>query len=383
MPQVLICGAGWAGMNAARLLQERGFSVKILEKSERVGGRISTDFKEGFTLDRGFQVINPSYAELREAGALAGLVTTRIPKGIEILRGDAILKAGDPRSDLRYLPTLWRKEFGGFREKLEFLKFLRQPTSDISFGAAMAKSKRLFIEVLKPFLDGVVLGDVTSMSNRVVRELIHWFIKGTPVLIEGGVARASENLAAGLDIDFGVEILAATERKVTTDQGELSADAVVVATDPITATKLLGLAAPVMNFSQTWYFDLPIGVVTSKHLRVGGQGPITNSIALSNLIADYAPAGRTLLAATCIEKATESAVRVHLSQLWGVSVDDWRLIECIDIPNSLPRMLPGSPLIATQKVNGVWLAGDWCATPSQQGALLSGKLVANLISASR
>ena len=63
--RVIICGAGWAGLNAGRLLKSNGYEVIILEKSDRVGGRVTSDLVDGFILDRGFQVINPAYAELR------------------------------------------------------------------------------------------------------------------------------------------------------------------------------------------------------------------------------------------------------------------------------------------------------------------------------
>ncbi len=41
--KVLICGAGWAGMHAAQLLQEAGYVVKVLEKAEKPGRRIERD----------------------------------------------------------------------------------------------------------------------------------------------------------------------------------------------------------------------------------------------------------------------------------------------------------------------------------------------------
>jgi phytoene dehydrogenase-like protein len=100
MPQAVICGAGWAGMNCARVLQERGFSVQVLEKSDRPGGRITSDFVGGFTIDNGFQVVNPAYAELRETAIMDGLASFKLAKGLEIVETNRIYKVGDPRSDL-------------------------------------------------------------------------------------------------------------------------------------------------------------------------------------------------------------------------------------------------------------------------------------------
>ena len=137
---------------------------------------------------------------------------------------------------------------------------------------------------------------------------------------------------------------------------------------------------PKMNYSETWYFDIAEGAVTSKFLRVGGAGPVVNSIALSNVAPSFAPSGRTLVAATTLKSSSESSARSHLSKLWSVETQHWRLITKREIPYSLPFKGSKSAMVDELRVAGIWCAGDWRTTPSQQGALLSGKLVANAIS---
>ncbi len=67
MTDVLIIGGGIAGLTAARKLHRRGFSVKIIEATDRVGGRIKTDIVDGFRLDRGFQILLTAYPEAQKA----------------------------------------------------------------------------------------------------------------------------------------------------------------------------------------------------------------------------------------------------------------------------------------------------------------------------
>ncbi len=51
---VIVVGAGMAGLSAARLLREQGLRVKVLEASERIGGRAWTDTETlGVPFDRG------------------------------------------------------------------------------------------------------------------------------------------------------------------------------------------------------------------------------------------------------------------------------------------------------------------------------------------
>ena len=66
---VVIVGAGLSGLACAKHLTEAGMDVLVLERGERVGGRVRTDRIDGFLLDRGFQVLLDSYEEARAASA--------------------------------------------------------------------------------------------------------------------------------------------------------------------------------------------------------------------------------------------------------------------------------------------------------------------------
>jgi hypothetical protein len=378
--KVIVVGAGWAGLNAARVLTDAGFHVRVFEKSDRVGGRITSDYVDGFTLDRGFQVINPKYAELRETGVIDSIDFNTLPKGLDIRSGLDTIRIGDFRTSLKYLPGALSTNLGSAREKLAFISYLGKRSADTEFEVAMKDVGTFYKKVLKPFLDGVFLVDSDQVSNQMARELIHWFIKGAPGLPSGGVREVSESLAVGLDIDFNIEVNSVSAFEVITSKGRESADAILLATDPSSAADFLGIPAPCMNASQTWYFKAPKGEIDSDHLRVGGIGPIVNSVALSNVCPTYAPGDSTLIAATNLNTAEESEIRLHLSYLWEVSTSHWELIKCYTIPHSLPLHTPGKPLVAKELTEkGIYLAGDWRATPSQQGALLSGRLAAQAI----
>jgi phytoene dehydrogenase-like protein len=61
---VVVVGAGAAGLACARTLAARGVDVLVLEQSDAPGGRIRTDRVDGFLLDRGFQVLPTAYPEV-------------------------------------------------------------------------------------------------------------------------------------------------------------------------------------------------------------------------------------------------------------------------------------------------------------------------------
>ena len=61
---VVIVGGGIAGLTAAIELQNEGLTVKLLEATDRIGGRVKTDIVDGFLLDHGFQVLLTAYPEV-------------------------------------------------------------------------------------------------------------------------------------------------------------------------------------------------------------------------------------------------------------------------------------------------------------------------------
>ena len=70
---VVVVGGGLAGLSAAVHLHRAGLAVTVCEAGDEVGGRIRTDRRDGFLLDRGFQVVLPAYPELRRQVDLSAL----------------------------------------------------------------------------------------------------------------------------------------------------------------------------------------------------------------------------------------------------------------------------------------------------------------------
>src|SRR5262245_63655767 len=62
---VIVLGAGLAGLACARRIAAAGLGPIVLEAGDRPGGRVRTDRVGGFLLDRGFQVLPTAYPEAR------------------------------------------------------------------------------------------------------------------------------------------------------------------------------------------------------------------------------------------------------------------------------------------------------------------------------
>jgi putrescine oxidase len=72
---VVVVGAGAAGLTAANELRKAGLSVAVLEARDRVGGRLWTDVIDGAMLELGGQWVSPDQEALQEAIAELGLET--------------------------------------------------------------------------------------------------------------------------------------------------------------------------------------------------------------------------------------------------------------------------------------------------------------------
>jgi protoporphyrinogen oxidase len=379
---VLIIGAGLAGMSAAISLQEAGRDVQIIESSDRPGGRVTSDIIDGFICDRGFQLINSKYPALQSLDVIKEIDFIRAPRVIEVSLGNDRRALGDPR----VAPwTALDKATGTIPEKLSLLRFLAStPKENQSVEDVLRSSGSVYARALRPFLQGVFLTDPKNVDARYGQSIIKSFVTGSIGVPRKGVAELSKALATRVrSITYGVQVDSLEEKVVKTSAGDFNATTVIVATDATTATQLLGLAeVPRMAGCITWYHAVTNNPSGNGRLVVDGQnrGPIINSIVMSDISSSYAPLGQHLVSTTTDLGATESDVRRHLAVMWGMSTHDWQLIAKYEIPAALPIQNVGRALTQTVKVSeNVFVVGDHRAVPSQQGALFSGRLAAELI----
>jgi len=105
-PTVAIIGAGMAGITAARLLSERGYSVTIYEKARGLGGRMSTRREGDYAFDHGCQFFTARderfrrYLEAWEEQGLASRWDLRVAScergTVTPLRDDTLRYVGVP-----------------------------------------------------------------------------------------------------------------------------------------------------------------------------------------------------------------------------------------------------------------------------------------------
>ena len=399
---VIIVGAGLAGLAAARTLTRAGRSVLVYEGSDGVGGRVRTDIIDGFRLDRGFQVLLTAYPELHRQLDVDALDLRAFEPGALVWLGTRGHVVSDP---FRRPTQLWSSTFapiGSLADKVRIAglrhRVRRSPSSQLLRGPDVATndslrasgfSPKMISRFFRPLVGGIQLDPSLSTSNRMFEVILRSLFEGESTVPALGMGAIPEQLAAALPA--GVIRLNAAVRTVAPGRVELvdgtiaRAQAVVVATEGPAASVLLGLP-PVGSRSAGCVYFAADSAPTDKRLIVldgAHSGPALNVAVMSNVAPTYAPAGKHLIAAALpnvIEGDLESMVRTQLRGWWGNQVDSWTHLRTYRIAHGQPDQAP--PFSPKQRVslgNSLFVCGDHRDTGSIQGALFSGRRCAEAV----
>ena len=399
---VVIVGAGLAGLNAAITVQRAGRSLLVLEAADAVGGRMRTDEVDGLQLDRGFQILNPAYPELVDLGLLEELDLRPFDAGIMVALEQGIARLGDPRRRPQWLLSSVLSGVGDVSEKAKLMAAIARIWMRSSLANPMERAgsveqslqvdgvgARIYERVLRPFLSGVFLDDPEQVAAGHGDFVVRSFLDGRPSLPARGMGALPKAMALRLPreaLRLNTAVHEVAPGRVRVDGGEITARQVIVAVDPRTAGSWFPkLGVPDTRACTSWYHVTRQAPAEERAILVDGlrRGPVMNSVALSKVAPGYASGGRTLMSSTALGRlpsaADEQAARAHLASMWGTSTADWELVRTDVIEAALPSLAPGQPMARTVEVEpGLLLAGDHRNTPSQQGALLSGRRAARV-----
>ena len=394
---VVIVGAGLAGLRAAQVLEQQGREVVVVESAEHVGGRISSEVVDGFTIDAGFQLLNTSYPELRAAQLRNSLDLRFFPSTVALRKGGKDQILAHPLRDPRgVVQSLWgaRHELPDLARFAKVLAgvgltptpgFLEAPDSTTLEGLRRrGLSERFIDETVRPFLQGVLLENELETSWRYTQMVLRSFVRGRAAVPSAGMRGlplALRRTLSSTQFRFGERVHELRPDGVTTNLGTMTAQHVVVATDQNSAARLLGRAGEPQRTVTTWWFSTPVVRDGRLHLDVDGAF-LANAVAMSVSAPEYAPPGRSLIAASAVgghEDGELPRVRTDVARLFGLDTSDVELIATSRISEALPVRSAGESWRGSDVINGITFAGDYLETPSIQGALVSGRRAATRV----
>ncbi|WP_380167910.1 FAD-dependent oxidoreductase [Jannaschia sp. R86511] len=422
---VVVVGAGLAGLACARGLMGSGLDVVVLEADDGVGGRVRTDDVDGVLVDRGFQLLNPTYPVLPWFVDVDALRLQALGAGVVVARGDAPTTRtllADPLRRPDALPGILRS---GLLDAGDLLGLLRLVTRALLLPArrleqapdtgwhaafdAAGLDGPLRRHVVEPFLTGTLADAAGTTSRRYVDLLLRSFARAglgaAPGLPTGGMQAFSDAVAVPLPAGSvrtraRVQSLTPTGDRWavhgTHAEGDfqLVAATVVVAGEARSAAALLDRpAAPDKGLTTVWHLsDEPLDVGRrGPYLHVDGDRShlrrhgLVNTVVVNRSAPGYLPTslhGRSDLVATTVlgtlgdeRDAALTQVRAQAARAVGTDAAALgRVVAVHEIPHALPRTVP--PLDVRRPVDltdGRFVVGDHRDTPSIQGALVSGR----------
>jgi phytoene dehydrogenase-like protein len=408
---VVIVGAGLAGLRCARRLTDLGRDVIVLESGDGVGGRVRTDVVDGFRCDRGFQVLNPAYPAVRRWVDVGALDLKPFGSGVLVRRLDGLQVLADPVREPRLIAQTVRSGYLRPRELAGVTRWtarvmadpqavIRQPDATLAESLDEAGvTGRLRHEVLDPFLAGVLVESHGTSSANFTKLLVRMFALGRPAVPARGMKALPEQLAAPLGdrVRLGHRVESITPRDggvgVQVDGTRVRGRAVVVATDPVAAARLTPIRQPSSKGLVTWWFEAPEPPTRLPLIAVDGRrtehvpGPVWNTAVLSATAPSYAPAARHLVEATCLldrpdGDASEADVLRHVGEIYGCDTTGWRTVIRHRVDAALTAMAPPLKVRSTVTLgDGLFVCGDHRDTASIQGALVSGQRAAEAVAA--
>src|SRR5271163_125330 len=353
--KVIVVGAGMAGLAAAYRLRRAGADVTVLESSDHVGGRLGTDTRDGYLIERGAQLITSTYRNALGLVKELGLETELRPTSPWM----AIVKDGRPRrmpsgamfplyaltTGLVSLPDLAR--FIWHTTKLKwppvdyYAAWAEYDDEDTARWAA-PRMGRATDYLVEPLIAGGLLCvmEETSRAATLATLALTDNGRGKEMSLSGGLGRFPEALAAKVDVKLESPVQSI---KVRDDSAfvqllgeQMRADHVVLATTaPISSQLYSGGDEVERRLLATEYArGIKIGLATSRHWR--------NEPGLKDVWAFLVPRhDRQLIASATLESAKD-ITRVPDGEMLNLFVKNEATGALMDLPDDeiLAKVLP-------------------------------------------
>lgn len=408
---VLIIGAGLAGLTAARVLKAAGKSVQILEASDQIGGRVKTEEVNGFLLDRGFQVLLTAYPETKRFLDYEALNLQKFDPGALILNRNGTTKIGDPLRQPKVLFSTLASPAGSLADKIRMLglklKLAGKSVEEIFSGDEISTmaylknagfSERMISQFFQPFMTGIFLEDKLSTSSRMFEFVFKMFSEDDTAVPAKGMGMIPKQLAKNLnanEIIFNQKVISIEANSVKTAEGAVyEANIILIATDQLDLPGPFSKPAAAHHSVTNMYFTAANNPYPEPLIALNAlPEKLVNNMAVMNRIStDYSKNDVSLISLSLIgdhtgADSTQLQTKVLTEmQMWFPDAAQWKHLKTYHIGYALPNddhVTNDADQNAIRLNEQCFICGDHLMNGSINAAMKSGRLAAEAILASK
>ena len=391
-PDVLIVGAGVAGITCALRCQEMGLNFLIIEKNDRVGGRLGSIYEDGYTFDIGFQVFNSSYHETKNFLDLNQLALRFFKPGAAIFSDNKFKIISDPVRDLSKTFNTLFSDITTLADKFRILKLKfelanysieKDESKDVEtfvFLKNYGFSEQIISNFFTPFFAGVFLEKKLHTSSKFFKYVFSKFGSGLASLPLKGMQEIPKNMLRNINqnnLKLNCELeLITNEKKVKLKNGAIIHPNQVILTGD--SQQLIYNKSLHYNSVKTLYFSSNNLPKYSDYIHIFPEEDIINNVAfLTSISPHYSKNKDNLLSVSIIQKTKASEfklknyVKDRLENIYG---GEFNFLKYFDIKQATinhPVNAFGKN-IENSAYKGIHFSGDNLVHGSIEGAVISG-----------
>ena len=390
--ETVIIGGGLSGLSCAVRLEKEKRDYLLLEKSNRLGGRVGSIYEDGNIYDIGFQVFNTSYKNTIQLFDKNEIDLKMFKPGSVVHDGFSFKLISDPLRDPKQLFVSLFSSLSSFRDKLRVLYLIsdlyhydikKDRSKDMSTIDFLKKRKfsAKFIELFfSPFFAGIFLEKKLNTSSKFFKYVFSNFSKGLACLPKEGMQKIPDLISSSLNSDRIV--LNQNLEKIENENSLIFNNGLSIEANNIVLTggshEKIGLNPVKYNSVQNLYFVSDIDIKNGKYIHLFPKDSIINNIAILNKISSNYCTANNLLSISIIgsdstNKIDISMIKKKLSNYFGGSKSNYDYVKNFSIKNaSIMQKNNFFQSKSQPSPKGFIIAGDHCFYGSIEGAVLSG-----------
>ena len=397
--ETVIVGAGLSGLACASLLEKHKKEYLIVEKSNRVGGRVGSIYENDYIFDVGFQVYNTAYAESSRILDLKNIDLQLFKPGSVIHNGKKFHMVSDPIRDPKNLFSSLFSSLSSFSDKLKVLLLIYELSNyrienDISFDMTtleylkQRKFSEKFIDLFfSPFFSGIFLEKDLKTSSKFFKYVFSNFSKGMACIPKNGMQKIPDSISNNINkenIFFDHALIKIDRSKILSFSNsiDIKADNIVFTGS---SENLIKKKSAEYNSVCNLYFVTDIDIKNGKYIHLFPKDDLINNIAILNKVSSSYSASNNLLSISVLGDFSTSdipinSIKKRLSNYFGGSESNYDFIKRFDIKRA--TIIQNKDFFKKRSSflgEGLIVAGDHTVTGSIEGAVCSGLNASNYI----